>query len=114
MKTQLARPRWAVWIVALAMAFAVPASAQAPAGPVGKIVGRVLDRSGDPLPYASVTIPALKRGTATDENGNYSMPGVPVGSVSVLVAAIGYDKVTQTVQVTAGGTATLNFKVGEA
>ncbi len=84
----------------------------APAGGgTGKIAGHVTER-GDAVPYANVIVLGTKQGTATDENGNYVIAGIPVGNYQVKLLATGYDAVVQPVQVNAGSTSTLNFTVG--
>jgi len=50
------------------------------------------------LPGASVAIPALPAGTATDENGAYSLD-VPAGSYEVVVSFLGYQTTTNQVTV---------------
>ena len=110
------------WI-ALALALAAPAVAQqkpeipssAPAAATGRIVGRVLERGKDPVAFANVIILGTKQGAPTDENGNFVLTGVPVGTYTVRVQAIGHDKQMQTgVQVNAGATTTVNFTFVES
>ena len=49
-------------------------------------------------------------GTATtDANGNYTLTGVPVGTVQLVASASGFQSVTQSVTVTGGNTSTANF-----
>ena len=99
--------------VAAPRAAAAARPAAPPAALSGTISGRVLER-GNPVSYANVVVLGTKQGTATDENGNFIIKGVPVGTQQVQVQALGYDKVVQTVQVNAGATATVNFTVGTA
>jgi len=93
-----------------------PAAAAPKAAPAasayGKIQGRVTGH-GEPIPFANVTVPATRQGTQADDNGNYVIVGVPVGSTEVRAIATGYDAQKQTVLVSAGATATLNFAFGE-
>jgi outer membrane receptor protein involved in Fe transport len=99
---------------------ATPAAAPAPAAAApkaatsgyGRVVGKVTAH-GEPVPYANVIILGTKQGTQADENGNYSIPGVPVGEVQVRAMATGYDPAVQHVTVNAGGVVTLNFAFGE-
>ena len=56
---------------------------------VRKINGTVLDASGAPVIGASVIIPGTTVGTATDENGHYTL-SVPEDTRAVEVAIIGY------------------------
>ena len=99
---------------------AVPAWTQqatppAPAGgSTGRITGRVLERGRDPIPYANVRIlGAVRMGALTDENGSFSIAGVPVGTHQIQAEPLGFDKQVQTVQVNAGATTTLTFAVTE-
>ena len=112
----------AAWIAALGIAFAVPALAQQskPAAPAsagsatsGKITGRVMNGK-DGVPYASVSVLGTKLGTTSDDNGNFVIPLVPVGTQQVQVQALGFEKQVQTVQVSAGTSATVTFTVGES
>jgi hypothetical protein len=55
------------------------------------IYGRV--RSADalePLPFASVTMPGIMGGTLTDENGYFSLPGVPTDTNTIVVSYLGF------------------------
>ena len=54
---------------------AAPAGA-ATASP-GKLAGRVLDERQQPLAYANVIVLGTRVGTMTNENGEYTIPGVP-------------------------------------
>jgi len=87
-----------------------PKPAAAGAG-AGKISGHVSEH-GDPVGYANVIVLGTKQGTATDENGNYVIGGVPVGTYQVKLLATGYDPVIQQAVVNANATTTLNFSVG--
>jgi hypothetical protein len=58
------------------------------------IRGKVVDQLTDaPVPFASIivsgTSPLL--GSTTDESGNFRIPAVPVGRLTVAVSCIGYD-----------------------
>ena len=96
----------------LVLLLAVPAAPQGttPASPgVGRVTGKVTEKSGAPIAFANVIILGTKQGTQTDENGNFVLVGVPVGNQQIQVQPLGYDKQVQSVQVSAGATATLNF-----
>ena len=54
------------------------------------------------LEGASVTLPGLRLSTLTDSAGQFTLPGVPVGSHEVSISYIGLDTVQKTVVVTAG------------
>ncbi len=80
----------------------------------GRIEGKVTDAvSGAPLPGTSITIAGTTLGAAADNRGNYSITNVPVGSHELTASFIGYTAITQTVTVSAGGTAQQNFALSE-
>ncbi len=98
---------------ALAVAlFSVTATQARAQGAVGVISGRVVDSTSQaPIASAAVTIVGTTRGTLTRPDGSYTLPGVPIGSATVRVSRIGYSAVNQTANVTAGGTATVNYQL---
>ena len=111
--------------LATGLSLAVPAFAQTPAparprtttapGPgvlAGTISGRVTDRGKEGIAFANVIVLGTKQGTMTDDNGNFVIRGVPVGTQQIQVLATGYDKLLESVQVNAGATATLALTVG--
>jgi TonB-dependent receptor len=102
-----ALPRRAVkWLVAGCLALlASGAMAQA----TGSIAGRVSDPGGAALPGAQVSIPALGLRAASNAQGEFTLPGVPVGSHEVAVEYLGYQPATRTVAVAAGERAAADF-----
>ena len=73
----------------------------------GSIAGSVKNTSGGAIVGASV---GFGGGTATtDANGNYTLTGVPVGTVQLVASASGFQSSTQSVTVTGGNTSTANF-----
>jgi len=56
----------------------------------GSIEGTVRAASGDPIAGAQVTVVEARLATATDEAGRYVIEGVPVGSYTVRITAIGF------------------------
>ncbi|KPJ62968.1 hypothetical protein AMJ44_14925 [candidate division WOR-1 bacterium DG_54_3] len=67
------------------------------AGTSGKLAGVIRDQeSGTPLPGASVMIKGTSIGTSTDEDGEYFLINVPVGTYTVEVFLIGYQSVKKT------------------
>ncbi len=81
----------------------------APAVPSGKITGRVLDEHKEGIAFVNVIVIGTKQGTMTDDNGNFVIPGVPVGTQQLRAQAIGYDPIVQTVSVSLGATSTVSF-----
>jgi outer membrane receptor protein involved in Fe transport len=74
--------------------FSVPSlltlAAVALAGETGKIAGRVIDETGQPLPQTNVVIAGQTLGAASDINGYYVILNVPVGTYAVEASMIGY------------------------
>ena len=56
--------------------------------------GQVLDAAGQPVPFASVAVPALGQGTTADENGRFTLPGLPDGMHKLQISAVGYAAAT--------------------
>lgn len=103
--------RWLASLT-LALAFALPAFAQAGGG---EIAGRVLNvGTGRYLNNARVTIDGTTREVFTNEYGEYRLSDVPAGTVTVRVAYTGLDTKSEQITVTAGQSATLNFDLTSA
>jgi hypothetical protein len=83
------------------------------AGTAGKIAGVVKDaESGVPLPGASIMVKGTSIGTSADEDGEYFILNIPVGTYTVEAVLIGYEAVTQTqVTVLLDLTTPLDFKL---
>lgn len=87
-------------ILLLVFVFAQSAWAQE-----GTIAGTVVDSATtDPVPGANVVISDLGTGEATDENGEFRLPNVPVGSHTVEVSFVGYETKEIPVEVEANET----------
>src|SRR5262245_35514348 len=97
---------------ALVLLMAASASPQGATPGVGRVTGKVTEKGGAAIAFANVIILGTKQGTQTDDNGQFVLVGVPVGTVQIQVQPLGYDKQVQEVQVSAGATATLNFSFG--
>src|SRR5215467_12306514 len=79
--------------IALSVVFIVAASIHAQ-DISGAISGTLLDPTGGVVPNAKVTVTNTDRNQVlrtftTDSTGNYSVPGIPVGTYSVKVEAAG-------------------------
>jgi len=64
---------------------------------------------GQPVVSAQVLIVGTRQGAVTNNNGEYSIPGVAAGRVSVRAIRIGFQPQAQDVTVPASGEVTLNF-----
>lgn len=101
------------WLVALLAAMAL-FPAWAVAQERGTITGTVVDQATQrPLPGAQVSVVGTQLGTITNQQGRFLIPNVPAGEQTVRVTLIGYSRGSQTVQVAAGETVTLNFTLSQ-
>ena len=95
-----------------AFVLAVAASATAVAAQSGTISGVVTDSTTGPVIGAVVTVDASALLTQTNGRGAYEFRGVPAGTHTVRVRALGHTPSTQTVNVEATGSVTANFTLG--
>jgi TonB-dependent receptor len=89
-------------------------SASAPSGraETGVVEGRVLNvRNGEYVGKARVAIEGMSLETFTDSTGYYRLSNVPAGSAKVSVFFTGLDRQSDTVVVSAGGTAQHDFNL---
>lgn len=84
------------------------------AGGAGKIVGSVSEVTGSPLVGATVTVTGPQNASAkTSKSGQFAVTGLKPGTYMVKASHSGYaTAVRKNVKVTAGGTATVNLKLG--
>lgn len=83
------------------------------AATVGKIAGRVIDKStGEALPGANILVVDTFLGAATDAKGEYFVINIPAGVYSVRATVMGYKIATKTqVQVMATRTTIVDFEL---
>ncbi|MBI3189587.1 MAG: carboxypeptidase regulatory-like domain-containing protein, partial [Ignavibacteriales bacterium] len=75
----------------------------------GTITGKVVDTEGNPLVGTTVVVVGTTRGGVTDNQGNFSIIGIPKGSYSLRISNIGYASIEITsVQVEAKQSTPLN------
>lgn len=89
--------------------FAMPASGVAaldlavgPAQGTGRVAGRVQQPSGQPLDGALVAVWGAGREVRTGDDGRYDLTGLPLGSYTLDVRAIGFEPYRATVEVRPG------------
>jgi hypothetical protein len=63
------------------------------------IEGKIVDINGEPVPYASIFIKELSRGTTSNSLGLFSLP-LPEGNYTIFFRSLGYTEVTRTVSAT--------------
>ncbi|MCE2441558.1 MAG: carboxypeptidase-like regulatory domain-containing protein [Candidatus Latescibacteria bacterium] len=98
-------------VVLIAVCFAASAVM---AATTGKIVGRVTDEKGEPLPGASVAIEEARLGGTTDADGFYVIVSVTPGQYKLTASMVGFHSVIQEqVGVRVDFTTTVNFQLRE-
>jgi CarboxypepD_reg-like domain len=74
----------------------------------GTVVGAVvMKENGLPLPYSTVSVPALSKQRFTNDSGTFTFSDLPVGPNTLRVRHLGYSPVDITVDVRPGGTETV-------
>jgi TonB-dependent starch-binding outer membrane protein SusC len=95
------------WVALLMFMFPAALLAQ-----TGTVTGRVTDASTrQPISDVRIVIPGTALATATNAEGAYRITNVPVGRQTVGLFRIGFRATSDTIQVQAGQTATLNFQM---
>ncbi len=85
------------------------------AGTTGKIAGRVIDaNTKEPLPGANVYLKGTNYGASTDEDGEFYIINVPVGTYTIVAVFVGYQTIEhQGVKVILDQTTVVNFEMSE-
>jgi iron complex outermembrane receptor protein len=85
----------------------------------GTISGRVIDADGEPFAGVVVRLQSADRsiegkGTTTDANGTFRIPGVAPGTYTVTATAEGFQPASQAVEMTASGEVAVDFEMNPA
>src|SRR5206468_8021107 len=78
----------------------------------GRVTGAVTSDAGLPVPNARITVQTTTLRAVTDSAGRYAITNVPAGSQVIRAASLGHSPQEVSVTVSAGGTATADFKLG--
>ncbi len=62
------------------------------------VTGTVVDPGGKPIEYATISVPALKKGVATDDQGRFTLD-LPAGKWTLEISQLGYEHGRVTVDV---------------
>jgi TonB-linked SusC/RagA family outer membrane protein len=65
------------------------------------VLGKVMDHTGHPLPMATVKLLPLRKGTITDEAGNFIIEGVQPGEYILEITSVGFENFVMTIEVDA-------------
>lgn len=96
----------------LALLFLLFATAPTAAQQTGAVSGTVRASStGTPLNGAQVVVEGTGIGSLTGDDGSFTLRQVPSGEQSIAVRMVGYGNQSRTVNVSAGQTATVDFRL---
>ncbi|HEY9516985.1 MAG TPA: carboxypeptidase-like regulatory domain-containing protein, partial [Gemmatimonadaceae bacterium] len=96
------------WSCCLALAIAAPLALAAQQ--TQRVHGRVTDASnGQPIANVQISVTGTLLGTMTTQAGDFTIPGVPVGTRTVVARRIGFATTRHDVDVTEGTQAEVNF-----
>ncbi|MEP3568562.1 MAG: TonB-dependent receptor [Flavobacteriaceae bacterium] len=76
----------------------------------GTVHGTVSEK-GQTLPFINIYLKGTQNGTASDENGNYSIPNLSPGNYILVASAIGYEPYRKSFLIGKGESITLNIKL---
>ncbi len=74
----------------------------------GNIQGVIIDEQGLQIPFATISLETLKKGTVSDINGKFLILNAPVGSQTLKIEYLGYADQEVTVEVTEDQTVEVN------
>ncbi len=77
------------------------------------IRGRIVDKSGQTLPGATIFIESLHTGAISDINGFYTLANLPVGTYKIKISYVGYSPVELTITVPEGKTVERDVTLSE-
>ncbi|OGU38942.1 MAG: hypothetical protein A2X61_04470 [Ignavibacteria bacterium GWB2_35_12] len=78
----------------------------------GIIKGVVLDEKGNPVIGATVRVEGTSRGTyIKNKDGSFIIQNVPVGTYKLIITAVGYEKYSTTIRITAEETSEITVKL---
>ena len=79
----------------------------------GSVSGNITSVEGDPLEMVSVSLVELRKGTLTDSKGNFQLNNIAPGSYTVRIQMIGMKVKDLPVEVKAGESAVVDYKLTE-
>lgn len=78
---------------------------------LGAVSGQVISFDNQPLELVSVSLVELKKGTLTDNEGNYLLPALTPGKYMLRIQMLGAKEIALPVEVVAGQTAVVNYQL---
>ncbi len=94
--------------VVFVLFFALVATAQN-----GQLTGIVKTSDGLPAAHVYVQLKETRKGTISEEDGQYALSNIPAGKYTIIVSFVGLQTIQKTVEVISGETNTLDFSLVE-
>lgn len=88
-----------------------PLLANMPSDGMGIIKGVVTTSDNKPAAAVTIQLKGIKRSGVTNENGEFLFKNIPAGSYDIEISSIGYNNITQKVEVEADKTVTVTFQL---
>ncbi|MVM31736.1 TonB-dependent receptor [Spirosoma sp. HMF4905] len=107
MKKKYTPPLFTAWLLILLMGTTSLWAQQS----AGRIEGTILLADGTPGAFATVQIKGIKKATMADVSGHFSVANVPVGQHELQVSMVGYESVSQPVQVESNKAAVVSTRL---
>ncbi|WP_416443596.1 TonB-dependent siderophore receptor [Leeuwenhoekiella sp. A16] len=75
----------------------------------GTISGKITDETNSPIPFANIYLVTLKKGTAANEDGEFTLKNIPQGTWDVTVSAVGFKSKSLKIDLNSPTLTDLNF-----
>ncbi|HYW33357.1 MAG TPA: SusC/RagA family TonB-linked outer membrane protein [Gemmatimonas sp.] len=107
-------PRALCAAVIACCALALPSSTIFAQARAGVVTGRIVEAvGGAPISNAQISVAGTTVGTLSNDDGRYTLRGVPAGAVTVRALRIGYAEASRQITVNVGETATVDLQLGK-
>jgi len=83
-------------------------------GQDGGIKGEIKSESSEAIPYVTVSIKKITKGTISNDLGRYEIKNLEPGSYTLQASSVGFEAVFKTVSVSSGKIATVDFVLKES
>jgi Fe(3+) dicitrate transport protein len=70
---------------------------------VGHIMGKITDKTQQPIVGASIILKGTVRGVSTNEKGEYLFKNVEIGTYTLVISSLGYETEEKMVEILRGG-----------
>src|SRR5689334_6796388 len=78
------------------------------------IQGNIKDERSDPVSYASVYLLNTNFSAVSDTSGNFAIKNIPEGNYALVVSAVGYATINETIELTPGGKTSFDLRLTDA